>query len=67
MKKITALDILSEMFDEIWDLPELKVSKEALEGRSLPEIVKHALERQYLLGAMHKDFDIIEEDRDGED
>ena len=48
----SSLEIYSEMFDDILDLPELAVSKKALEGSDLVEIVKHALERQYLLGAI---------------
>ena len=64
MKRLTALDIYSEMFDEIWNLPDLEVSKKSLEGKSLTEIVKHALIRQYLLGTMAEDFDVIKKDRD---
>jgi len=47
-----ALELYSEMFKDILDLPELAVSKKALEGDNLVEIVKHALDRQYLLGAI---------------
>ena len=50
-----ALELYSEMFKDILDLPELAVSKRALEGDNLVEIVKHALERQYLLGAIGYD------------
>jgi len=66
MKKLTAIDIMSEMFDEIWNLPEMEMSKKALEGRSLPEMVKHALKRQYLLGTMVGDFDEIKDDNDAD-
>ena len=63
MKRL-ALDVYTEMFQEIWDLPEVQKSKEFLDGMSLTEVVKHALERQYLLGTLSEDFDVIKKDRD---
>lgn len=51
----SAVDTYAEIFQEILNLPELAKSKEVLAGESLTEIVKHALERQYLLGAIGVD------------
>ena len=56
----SAVDTYAEIFQEILNLPELAKSKEVLVGESLTEIVKHALERQYLLGAIGVDPKDIE-------
>jgi len=64
-EQLTALGIYAEIFQEILNMPELKKSREFLEpSKSLPKIIKHALERQYLMGTMSEDFDIIKKDRD---
>ncbi len=47
-----ALELYAEMFKEILDLPQLQKSREVLEGESIVEIVKHALERQYIIGTI---------------
>ena len=47
-----ALTLYAEMFKEILDLPEVQKSRGVLEGQSIVEIVKHALERQFVLGTL---------------
>jgi len=60
----TANETYARIFKEILDLPEVQKSRETHQGDSLVNIVAHALERQYLLGAMSGDFDVIKADRD---
>jgi hypothetical protein len=57
-----ALNIIKE----ILELPEVQASRKALEGGKAVDIVKHALERQFLLGTLQEDFDIIKKDREND-
>lgn len=52
-----------EILKEILELPEVQASRKALEGQKVIDIVKHALERQFILGTLQEDFDIIKKDR----
>ena len=61
---VKAVDVYARIFREILELEQVRKSREALEGESIVDIVAHALERQYLLGTMSEDFDIIKKDRD---
>ena len=47
-----AVDTLTRVIDEILNLPEVQKSREILEGGLIVDIVRHALERQYNLGAI---------------
>ena len=60
----TALETYARIMREILELPELQKSRKFLEGESIVKIVSHALERQFLLGTMADDFDIINKDRE---
>lgn len=42
----------TDVLGDILHLPEMKKSREVLDGELVSEIVKHALERQYTLGAI---------------
>jgi hypothetical protein len=55
---------IAEVLIEILELPEVQVSRKALEGGKVVDIIKHALERQFLLGTLQEDFDIIKKDRE---
>jgi hypothetical protein len=55
---------IAEVLIEILELPEVQVSRKALEGGKVVDIIKHALERQFILGTLQEDFDIIKKDRE---
>ena len=57
-----AEEITFGILKDILDLPELAVSRKALEGGKIVEIVKHGLERQYILGQLDVELGLDNED-----
>ena len=47
---------------EIINLPELQVSRKALEGGRVIDIIKHALKRQYILGQLDVELGLDDND-----
>ena len=50
------------VLEEIISLPELQISRKALEGGMVIDIIKHALQRQYILGGLDRIFDTDDDD-----
>lgn len=57
------LETVTDALVEILNLPEVQPSRKALEYGKVVDIVRHALERQYILGTLEQDFPIIKEER----
>ena len=47
---------------EIINLPQLQVSRKALEGGRVIDIIKHALKRQYILGQLDVELGLDDND-----
>ena len=50
------------VLEEILNLPELQISRKALEGGMVIDIIKHALKRQYILGQLDVELGLDDND-----